>query len=66
MSSAGSTDMRATDEFHPGVENINKVGNLLEVAKRGGTAEVDAYRFRPHKELSFMERSDGYFCLKLF
>ena len=40
--------MRATDEFHPGVENINKVGNLLEVAKRGGTAEVDAYRFRPH------------------
>ncbi len=48
MPLAGSTVLRATTEFHLGAKKIyNEADRLDQSVKRGGTAEVDACRFRP-------------------
>ena len=53
MPSAGSTVLKATTEFHPGAKKANnEAGRLDQSAKQGGTAEVDACRFRPYKEIN--------------
>ncbi|MYB96854.1 hypothetical protein F4054_18315 [Candidatus Poribacteria bacterium] len=53
--------MRAAAEFHPGVTQLeNEAGRFVgatsrsrQSTKRGGTAEVDACRFRPHNNFNY-------------